>query len=137
MTLLKDLGALLGKGLTEDRVGVRQRHHEEGNLDLVAAEKDLRLAEVDLSLTRPVAQGDEDLRLTLPPSANGVLHDGQAAVVLMLQHKPVEDALGGMPLLLRGLLVRLQNLMDDRKKPLQLGLFPWLSLPIARGLLVL
>ena len=84
------------------RVG--QRHHEQRHLGLLAAERDLRLAEVDLGLARPVRQRHEDLGLALLPGPDRVLDDRQAALVAVLVAQPLEDPLGRVPLLLRGLL---------------------------------
>ena len=71
----------------------------ERRLDRPAVEDDLGLAEVDLGLAGAVGQRDEDLGVALPPGADGVLDDGQAAVVAVLVAEPLEDPLGGVPLL--------------------------------------
>ena len=58
---------------------VRQGHDEQRHLGRPAVERDLGLAEVDLGLAGRVGQRDEDLGVPLPPGADGVLDDGQAA----------------------------------------------------------
>ena len=85
------LGALAGEGADEDRVGVRQGHDEQGHLGRPAVEGDLGLAEVDLGLAGRVGQRDEDLGGPGPPGGDGLLDDGQAAVVAVLVAEPLED----------------------------------------------
>ena len=93
-----------------------KRHHEQGDGGGLAVERDLGLAEVDLGLTRAVGQGDEDLGRAEPPGGDGLLDDGDAAGVTVLIAEPLEDAAGGVPLLPRGLLVVLEDLVDDRQE---------------------
>ena len=98
-----------------------------GDLGGLPVEDDLGVAEVGLGLAGLVGQGDEDLGGGEPPGADGVLDDGQAARVAVLGLEPVEDPLGGVPLLLGCLLVVLEDLMDDGQEgiedrgPLRLG----------------
>jgi hypothetical protein len=127
VSLEERLGALAGEGRDEDRVGVRQRHDEHGDGGGLAVERDLGLAEVGLGLAGRVGQRDEDLGGAKPPGADGVLDRGQPALVAVLVPQPLEDPLGGVPLLLGGLLVVLEDLVDDRQQgvedrgPLRLG----------------
>src|SRR5512135_1557631 len=115
------LGALAGEGADEDRVGVRQGQDEDGHLGRPAVEDDLGLAEVDLGLAGRVGQRDEDLGVTASPGPHGVLDDRQAAFVAVLVAEPLEDALGGVPLLPGGLAVILEDLMEDRQQGVELG----------------
>jgi hypothetical protein len=124
--LLERLGTFLGKHLAEDRVRVGQRHHEHRDLDLLAAEFDLGLPEVDLGFARPVRQRHKDLGLSLLPCPDRVLDDRQAAIVVILTLKTRKDALGRVPLLLGGLRILLEDLVDDWQKTLQLWLLPGL-----------
>ena len=119
VALEERLGALAREGAGEDRVGVRQGHDEDRHLGRPAVEGDLGLAEVDLGLAGRVGQRDEDLGGAAPPGPDGVLDDGQAAPVAVLVPEPVEDPLGGVPLLLRGLPVVLEDLVDDRQERLE------------------
>ena len=82
----------------------------------LAVEDDLGVAEVGLGLAGRVGQRDEDLGGAGPPGADGDLDHGQAALVAVLGPEPVEDPLGGVPLLLGGLPVVLEDLMDDRQE---------------------
>jgi hypothetical protein len=66
-----------------------------------------------------MGQRDEDLGGAKPPGADGVLDRGQAALIAVLGPEPVEDPPGGMTLLLGGLLVVLEDLMDDRQEGLE------------------
>ena len=116
------LAALTGVYAAEDRIAVHQRHHEKGDLDLHAVEHDVGIAEIDLGLAGPVAQGHERLGVLAAPGPHGVLDDGVAAVVVVLGLQAVEDAFGGVALLAGGVLILLQNLVDDRQERLELGL---------------
>ena len=115
------LGALAREGGDEDRVGVRQGHDEEGHRRRLAVEGHLGLAEVDLGLAGRVGQRDEDLGGPEPVGGDGLLHDGQAALIAVLVAEPLEDPPGGVPLLPGGLLVGLEDLVDDRQQGIELG----------------
>ena len=121
VALEERLSALAREGADEGRVGVRQRHHEQGHRGGLPVERDLGLAEVDLGLTGPVGQRDEDLGAAAPPGPDGVLDDSRPASVAVLVAEPLEDPLGGMALLLRGLLVVVEDLVDDRQEGVELG----------------
>src|SRR5512147_1690492 len=108
VALEERLSALAREGGDEGRVGVRQRHDEERHGGRPAVEGDLRLAEVDLGLAGAVGQRDEDLGVPAPPGADGVLDDGQLAGKAVLVAEPLEDPLGGVPLLPRGRAVVLE-----------------------------
>src|SRR5262249_4256930 len=84
-------------------------------------EGDLGLAEVDLGLAGAVGQRDEDLGAAAPPGPDGVLDDGQSAPVAVLVAEPLEDPLGGMALLPGGLLVVVEDLVNDGEEGVELG----------------
>ena len=113
------------EGADEDGVGVRQGHHEESDGGGPAVESDLSLAEVDLGFARAVDQGDENHDGTKPPGGNGFLDDGQAAGVAVLVAEPLEDAASRVPLLPRGLLVVLEELVDEGKERSEFGPGAW------------
>jgi hypothetical protein len=71
---------------------------------------DLRIAEVALGLAGRVDHRDKDLGALAPPFADGILDRRQVAVVAVLVAEPLEDPAGGVPLLLGGLLVGLEDL---------------------------
>ena len=124
VALEERLGALAREGDDEDRVGVRQGHDEQGDLGGLAIEMDLGLAEIDLGLARGMGQRDEDLGGPEPPGGDRLLDDGQAALVAVLVAEPLEDPAGGVPLLPGGLLVGLEDLVDDGQEGFELGLGP-------------
>ena len=101
MPFQEGLRALPGKDLDEDGSRVGQRHHEQGDLGLLAGQPDRRLAEVDLGLARRMRQRQKDFLARLLPGPHRVLHDGLAALVTMLVAQPLEDPLGRVSLLLR------------------------------------
>ena len=127
MPFQERLGAFAGKRLDEDRARVRQRHHEQRHLRLLAGQPDRRFAEVDLGLARRMRQRQEHLLVRLLPRADRVLDDRLAAGEAVLVPQPLEDPLGRVPLLLRRLPVVLQDLVDDRQERLELRLRPRLA----------
>ena len=54
------------------------------------------MAEVDLGLAGAVGQRDEDLGTAAPPGPDGVLDDGQPALVAVLVAESLEDPPGGI-----------------------------------------
>jgi hypothetical protein len=82
---------------------------------------DLGLAEIDLGLTGGMGQRDEDLGGPEPLGGDGVLDDAQAALVAVLVAEPLEDPSGGMALLPGGLLVVLEDLVDEGQEGFELG----------------
>ena len=84
MPFQEGLRAFPRKGLDENRSRVGQRHHEQGDLRLLARQPDRRFAEVDLGLARRMRQRQKDLPMRLPPGSNGVLHHGLAALKAVL-----------------------------------------------------
>ena len=75
MPFQERLRAFPGKDLDEDRSRVRQRHHEQGDLGLLAGQLDRRFAEVDLGLARRMRQRQKDFLVRLLPGPDRVLHD--------------------------------------------------------------
>src|SRR4051812_28959628 len=120
VALEERLGAFSREGGDEDGVGVRQGHREQGDLGGLAIEMDLGLAEIDLGLARGVGQGDEDLGGTELPGSDRLLDDAQAALIAVLVADPLEDPMGGVPLLPGRLLVGLEDLVDDRQEGFEL-----------------
>ncbi len=130
------LRALPGKDLDEDGSRVRQRHHEQGDLGLLAVQPNRRLAEVDLGFAGRMRQRQKDFLVRLLPGSHRVLHHGLAAQITLFVAQPLEDPLGRVSLLLRGLAIVFENLVNDREKRFQLPLRPWLALPVTRWLRV-
>ena len=136
MSFQERLRALSRKDLDKDRPRVRQRHHEQGDLDLQAGQSDRGLTEIDLGLAGRMRQRQKDFLARLLPGPDRVLHYGLAAQVTLFVAQPFEDPLGRVPLLLGRLSVVLQDLVNDRQERFQLALRSRLVLPIARRLLV-
>jgi hypothetical protein len=133
VSFLERFGALPWKGLHVDRIGVWQRHHEQRHLRQLAIEIDVGKSKVDLGFTRPVAQRQEHLTVLLLPGPHGILDDRLATVVLVFVPQTLENPLRCVALLAVNLPIRLQNLIDDRQKRLQLRR-PRLRPPIPRRL---
>lgn len=125
VTLEEGLGALAWEGPDEDRIGIRQGHDEQGDLGRPAIEMDLGLTEIDLGPARWMGQRDEDLGGSSPGGDDDELDGGQATFVAIFVTEAVEDSDGGVTLLPRGLLVGLEDLMDDGKEGIELGPRPW------------
>jgi hypothetical protein len=136
MPFQEDLGTFSWESLNEDRSRVGQRHHEQGDLRLLACQMDRGCAEIDLGFTRRMRQRQENLLMHLLPGPNGILDRRVATLEAVLVPQSLEDPLGRMPLLLRSLAVVLQDLMDDRQEALQLPLLPWLARAITGRLCV-
>ena len=107
-----------------------QRHHEQGDLGLLAVQPDRRFAEVDLGFAWRMRQRQKDFLVRLLPGSHRVLHHGLAAQVTVFIAQPLEDPLGRVPLLLRGLAIVFENLVNDRQKRFQLPLRSRLALPV-------
>ncbi len=136
MALLECLGAFAGKDLAEYGIAVQKRQDEHGDLPLLAAIKNRRLAKVDLGLARSMRQRHEDFcRPPLPPP--NLFLDNSPATAVALLAQPLEDPLGRVPLLWRRVFVSFQNLVDQRHERPEHRLRPRLLPPIARRLLVL
>jgi hypothetical protein len=80
--------------------------------------------------------GRKDFLVRLLPGSHRVLHHGLAAQITLFIAQPLEDPLGRVSLLLRGLAIVFENLVNDREKRFQLPLRPWLALPVTRWLRV-
>ena len=128
---LKRLRAFAGKHLAEEGVAERQRHHEVGDLRLLALQSNDRFAEVGLGLARRMRKRHEHLGRASPPGTYGVADYTDPAVVLMLGPQSIEDPLDRVALFGRRLLVLLENFMNDRQEPIELRLGPRLTLPVA------
>jgi len=100
------------KGLHKAVIRVRQVEGHEVRLLLHAGNHHLRFTEVRLRLARRVRQRDEHLLAADLRRAHIVLHNRVAAGVAVLGAKPFEDALGRVSLLLRPLLVVLEDRVD-------------------------
>ena len=115
MAFLKRLAAFAGINLAEDRVAVRQRHHEHRYLPGLATIDDRGHAEINLSLARRMHKRHEDLGRSLLPSPHFFLHDGLTALIARFA-QPLENPLGRVPLLFRRLPVGFENLVDHCHK---------------------
>ena len=126
MALLKRLGAFPGKDLAEEGVAERQRHHEHRHLPLLPPIDDRRLAEIGLGFARPMHQRHEHFRRPPLPASHLFLDDRSAAAIPLFA-EPLQNPLGRVPLLLRGLLVGFENLVDQRHERPEDRLFPRLA----------
>src|SRR6516225_5450415 len=130
MPFQEGLGTLTRKGLDEERSRIRQRHHKQSHLRLLAGQPNRGFAKVHLGFTRWMRQRQKDLLMRQPPGPNGVLDHGLAAPVAVFIPESLENASGRMPLLLGGLAILVQDLVDNRQEWLQLPLRPRLALPV-------
>ena len=131
MALQKGLRALPWKGLNVDRIGIRERHHEQRHLRLFAVEEHVGKPEIDLSFSGPVTQRQKDFALLLFPGRHRFLDDRFAAFVPMLVAETFKDTLAGVTLFPMNLPVTLQDLVNDRQERFQLR-WPRPTPPIAR-----
>src|SRR5262245_49859226 len=133
MALPERLGALALERLDEEGVGVRQGHHEEGDLAEPAGDVGQGVAEVDLGLAGAVGQGDEALAAGPLEVADRPLH-GRVAAPVALGPEPLEDPLGGVALLPGAALVLLEDPGDPVEEGPELGPGAWDLGPVARRL---
>jgi hypothetical protein len=110
---------------------VGQSHDEEGDLAELAGDVGQGVAEVDLGLAGRMGQGDEDLAADPLEVADRLLH-GRVAAGVAFGLDPVEDPLGGVPLLPRIALVLLKDPGDPLKVRPELGPTPRGLGPVAR-----
>ena len=99
---------------------MRQIHREEVDLPLHSADHCQRFAEVNLCVSRFVAQRHEHLTHPLPPLVHVVLYNGDPAGVAVLVSQPLENPLRGMLLLGWLSLIFLQDPIDDPNERIQL-----------------
>ena len=130
VTLLKGLGTFTGKDLTEEGIAKRQRHYEHRHLSLLPPIDDRRRAEIGLGFTGAMHQRHEDFRRPPLVAADLFLDNGSAALIPLFT-EPFQNLLGCVPLLLRGLLVGFENLVDQCHEWPQDRLSAWLLLLIA------
>ncbi len=101
---------------------------------VVCPSRDLGSAEVDLGLARTMGQGDEDLGVAPPVGGNGLLDDGQLALIAVLVAEPLENPFGGVALLPGRLRVVLEDLVDHREERLKPRPGSGTRSPVSRGL---
>jgi hypothetical protein len=80
-----------------------------------------------------VSQRDEDLGTRASPGGDGLLDDGQLAGIAVLVTESLEDPPGGVTLFPGGLTVVFEDLVDDGKERLELGLRPGSGSSVSRG----
>ena len=123
----------LGKvRLHEDRVALRQVHHEEMHLPLLAPQHRPGLAEIRLRMARRMRQRHECLPQRQPPRPHVIANRRVSAPEASLVAQPLEDPPHRVPLLLRRLQIRTQNLVDETGMRVELR-SPWRRrAPVAR-----
>ena len=114
-------------GLDKASVAVGQVHNEVVGLPLHPANDHQGLAEVALGMARRVGERHEHLLRPPPMLPHVVLDRGVSAAKPVLVPEPLEDAFGGVALLLGDAVILLQDLVDDAGIGLQLG-------PVGRSL---
>jgi hypothetical protein len=112
MAFEERLGGLGRERRHEAVVRVGQIHRQVVRLLFHSGDHDQRFTEVRLRLTRRMLQRHEHLPAAQLRGPNVVLHDRVAACETMLFSQPIEDPLGGVPLLGRPPLVIVQNGVD-------------------------
>jgi hypothetical protein len=100
---------------------VRQIHREEVDLALLAGDHRQRFTEVDLRVSRIVAQWHEHLALPLAVLVHIGPYDRDPALISMLSAQPLENPFRRVLLFRRPTLILLQNPLDDPDKRVELG----------------
>ena len=115
------LGGLGRVSLDVASVAVGHVDYEAVGLLLHPADDQQGHAEVALGVARRMGQGDEHLPGLAAVLPHVVLDDGVLAIKPVLVPEPLEDALGGVALLLGDLMILIQDVVDDSGEGLQLG----------------
>src|SRR6056297_3616030 len=113
-------GAFSRKRLDEDRVGIRQCHHEQRDLGLLAIQPDIGKTEIDLSFSRRMRERQEHFAGLLFPGSYDMADNRHAACVAMLVSQPFEDLADRVPLLAMHLPVSYEDFFDDRSERVNL-----------------
>ena len=121
MAVQERLGGLGQVSLYEAAVAVGQVDDEAVGLPFHAADDHQGLAEVALSMARGMGQRHEHLLGPAAALPDVVLDDGVLALKPVLVAQPLEDALGGVALLLGDLVVFFKDAVDHAGVGLQLG----------------
>ena len=125
------LGALPLIRPHEERVGIRQGHHEETDLPQHPAHLHQRVPEIHLRFPRRMRQGQEDF-LTGPPNLPDRILDDRVAARESFLLQTLPDPLGGVTLLLMDVFVLLQDLANPIHLGVDLGLLRTLT-PLIPG----
>jgi len=132
MTILNGLQRFRLICFNEDGVTKRKSHAEDMSLQLPAIDDNPGFSKVHLAGSLTMLKREEHLPQPYPLLPNVVLHDcvGTSKTILLLQTD--QNTLGRMTLFAGCLLVILQNLINDTKKGVQLGLGAGTTQPITR-----
>ena len=120
-----------GEGLNIHGIRMRQTHNEKGNLLQDTADLRQGKAEIDLGFSRAVYQRNKDLLLRLLDLRNRLLDLGIPAGIPLLKDT-LKDPLCRVPLLLRSVLVPLDDLLYPFPEWPDLGLRSPFTQPVAR-----
>ena len=120
VTFQKRFGAFARKRLHEDRVRVRQCHHEERDLRQLAIKPHIGETEIHLGFAGWMRQRQKHFLVLLLPGSDSILDDRRAAIIPVFVSKPLEDPFRRVPLLAMHGSIGRENLINDRQKRFQL-----------------
>ncbi len=132
MAFQEGLRRLGRKGHREAVIGLRQIHHQVVRLALHSGDHHHRFPEVCLRISRWMFQRYEHLALAQLPEPHVVLDDRVAARIAVFVTQPLENPLGGVPLLPAFRLVVFQDLVDSPHPGVQFGPAHGLLPPVTR-----
>ena len=132
MAVQECLGGLRRVGLDEAAVAVGQVDDEAVGFPLYSADDHQGLAEVALGVARRMGQRHEHLPGLAAVLPDVVLDRGVSAFEPVFVPQPLEDALGGVPLLPGKPEVIFQDPVDDAGEGLQLGAPGRILSPVTR-----
>jgi len=118
--------------LHKTRIRMWQVHHQKVDLAFNPTDDGKRLAEVSLSMSWWVRQRHKHLPLALLGGENVILHDRDAAFKAMLNMQSFKYPLRRVPLLLWNQFVRLEDLIDNPGKTIQLRAPDHFVAPVTR-----
>ena len=118
--------------LDEGIIGLRQVHAEIMKPNLLTGDDGIRLAKIRLGVAGPVAQRHKHLARTQGRGGHILPHNRVAADIALLRPEPVEQPLGGVPLLGVNAAIGLKHRIDPGNMRPQLRRNRRLPPPIAR-----
>src|SRR5262245_54790194 len=123
---VEGLGAFAGVSHGEASAGVGQGENEEGGATALSGNDDSGMSVIALGLAGRMKQGNEDLGLGLLEGTDGIANDTGTAAVTMFVAEAIVDASGGMALFGWGVLVIVQDLLNDGEERSENRAWAWL-----------
>ena len=120
MAVAEGFRGLAGISPHKASVRVGKAHRQEVDFAFHSADDGQGLTKINLSMAGGMRQRDEHLSLSLPGTADVVLHNRDPAREAMFITQPLEDPLRCVPLLLRTLSILFHDAVDNTDEGIEL-----------------